>query len=128
VYVQFLAEHESHFVIPAQGFMSFKSVSFVMYQFSNHDLFSQTTQFDHHSTSVFAINTNHPFCDQFLFVTKYEYPQSTVFKAQSQLTLLFHSGSVGIEDIQAYNSSSLILDTEIHFVAAFIPGRIHLSH
>jgi hypothetical protein len=34
---------------------------------------SQTTQLDHHSTSVLAIKANHALSTQFLFATKYIY-------------------------------------------------------
>ena len=50
-----------------------KSSELLIYQESNVDHPSHTTQLDHHSTSVFAINTNHAFETQFLFQTIYKY-------------------------------------------------------
>ena len=82
-------EHESHFDTTSHVFIFAKSVSVVILQ----SLLSQTTQLEPHSTSVFAIKTNHQFGVEFLVATKYKYsPLDVAF--QSHEFLFVERGSI----------------------------------
>jgi hypothetical protein len=64
---------------------------------------SQTTQFDHHGTSVFAINTNHHLAVQFFFVTMYPNCHEPIVSVApfNHLNEESPNGSLGILDIHA---------------------------
>ena len=90
---------------------------------------SQTTRFDHHSTSVFAINTNHHLGVPFLIVTRYQYCQLLIFTSHKPLNVDQSNGSFGTEFIHAFLSSVSITLTpvqSVHHESTF--GQAHLSH
>jgi hypothetical protein len=95
---------------------------------------SQYTRFDHHSTSVFAININHHFGVQFLVNTIYLYCHPLPF-AHNPLTTEFN-GSCGTQFIHAASNCDFISIISNQPVAALsvklvffgIPGHAHLSH
>jgi hypothetical protein len=98
---------------------------------------SQTTRFDHHSTSVFAINTNHHLGVPFLIVTRYQYCHLLIFTSHNQLNADQSNGSFGTEFIHAFFNSVSIILTAIHHDAEPEEGQplveqshghIHLSH
>ena len=96
---------------------------------------AQVTRFDHHSTSVFAINANHQLSAQFLFATKYLYSQSPPDVVSQSHVHLFHAvGSFGTDVIHAALISVSIPDTSIHRLPVLAqpllshPGHLHLSH
>ena len=81
MYVQFsvLEEHTPDCVNVLHVVTHAKSSVHTIYQEPNPEVASaQTTQLDHHSTSVFAINTNHALGTQFLVATRYKYFQKLV--------------------------------------------------
>jgi hypothetical protein len=86
--------------IEVHGIIVIKSVSLVfhhhwIYHLSKEFALSQITQFDHHSTSVFAININHHAGVQFLGKTIYLYCQSAVADVHNPVSAAFN-GSSGI--------------------------------
>ena len=94
----------------------------------------QYTQFEFHSVSVFAINTNHQLGVPFLVVTIYQYCPPPIYWVASQLKAFVFNGSCGIDDIHAlvrsFANPSLLASVfiAIHHVADASWGRTHLSH
>jgi hypothetical protein len=92
----------------------------------------QYTQLDHHSTSVFAINTNHQLAVQFLVATKYKKfhdigAAQVVVIVHNQNTLFDSRGSLGTDDIHAVIKSSFMVCIHVPFLAHVKFGHFHLS-